>query len=57
MTAAATPNQPGDGELDRRVEALIAQMTLAEKAGQVTQYFYFDPFHHRGVTSRSAHRS
>ncbi|HST64631.1 MAG TPA: glycoside hydrolase family 3 N-terminal domain-containing protein, partial [Mycobacteriales bacterium] len=25
-----------------RVEALLAQLTVAEKAGQLTQYFYFD---------------
>jgi len=29
------------GTIDSRVDALIAQMTSAEKAGQLTQYFYF----------------
>jgi beta-glucosidase len=37
---------PGPGRSDadvaERVDALIAQMTVAEKAGQLTQYFYFD---------------
>ena len=31
-----------DAEVAERVDALIAQMTMAEKAGQLTQYFYFD---------------
>ncbi len=31
-----------DAEVAARVDALIAQMTVAEKAGQLTQYFYFD---------------
>ena len=31
----------GDAEVAERVDALIAQMTVAEKAGQLTQYFYF----------------
>ena len=40
----AGPPGPGrsDAEVAERVDALIAQMTLAEKAGQLTQYFYFD---------------
>src|SRR5580692_8696943 len=40
---AGTPG-PGrsDAEVAERVDALIAQMTVAEKAGQLTQYFYFD---------------
>jgi beta-glucosidase len=33
----------GDAEVAERVDALIAGMTLAEKAGQLTQYFYFGP--------------
>jgi len=34
---------PGSGRGNaERVDALIAQMTVAEKAGQLTQYFYFD---------------
>jgi beta-glucosidase len=31
-----------DAEVAERVDALIAGMTTAEKAGQLTQYFYFD---------------
>src|SRR5579859_5804092 len=31
-----------DAEVAGRVEALIAAMTIAEKAGQLTQFFYFD---------------
>lgn len=30
-----------DVEVSARVEELLAQMTVAEKAGQLTQYFYF----------------
>ena len=30
-----------DPSLEARVEELLAAMTLAEKAGQLTQYFYF----------------
>jgi beta-glucosidase len=33
----------GDAEVAERVDALIARMTMAEKAGQLTQYFYFGP--------------
>ena len=29
-------------EVNERVDALLAEMTLAEKAGQLIQYFYFD---------------
>ena len=36
------PRTPDDAELGERVEALIAQMSVAEKAGQLTQYFYFN---------------
>ena len=32
-----------DAEIAERVGALIAKMTAAEKAGQLTQYFYFGP--------------
>src|SRR5580693_4882460 len=40
---AGTPGPGrGDAEVAERVDALIAQMTVAEKAGQLTQYFYFD---------------
>jgi beta-glucosidase len=37
------PNGPGHGDIEvaERVDALIARMTVAEKAGQLTQYFYF----------------
>jgi beta-glucosidase len=31
-----------DAEIAGRVDALIAQMSVAEKAGQLTQYFYFN---------------
>jgi beta-glucosidase len=31
-----------DAEVAGRVDALITEMTTAEKAGQLTQYFYFD---------------
>ena len=31
-----------DADVTERVEALLADMTVAEKAGQLTQYFYFD---------------
>ena len=31
-----------DAEIAGRIDALVAQMTVAEKAGQLTQYFYFD---------------
>ena len=30
-----------DNEITTRIDALIAEMTPAEKAGQLTQYFYF----------------
>jgi beta-glucosidase len=33
---------PGEAEVAERVDALVAGMTVAEKAGQLTQYFYFD---------------
>jgi beta-glucosidase len=33
---------PADTEVAARVEALLDDMTVAEKAGQLTQYFYFD---------------
>ena len=38
-SAAADLSNTGIGE---RVEALLADMTVAEKAGQLTQYFYFN---------------
>ena len=31
-----------DADVAERVDALMAEMTLAEKAGQLTQYFYFN---------------
>jgi beta-glucosidase len=31
-----------DAEVAERVDALMAEMTIADKAGQLTQYFYFD---------------
>src|SRR2546430_1208798 len=42
--AAARQSQPGplsDEAVRARADALIAQMTPEEKAGQLTQYFYF----------------
>lgn len=33
--------QPLSPELSARVESLLSQMTIEEKAGQLTQYFYF----------------
>jgi beta-glucosidase len=46
-TRAPVPGAPGssrpsDAEVAERVEALISAMNVAEKAGQLTQYFYFD---------------
>jgi beta-glucosidase len=40
---AGGPAGPGhdDAKVAERVDALIARMTVAEKAGQLTQYFYF----------------
>jgi beta-glucosidase len=42
--AAASHAWPvhSEAEVAERVEALVARMTVAEKAGQLTQYFYFD---------------
>src|SRR3954452_20576993 len=40
---SATPDAPiavDDAAFEERVEALLAQLTPAEKAGQLTQYFY-----------------
>ena len=37
----ATGSGHDDAEVAERVDALIARMTVAEKAGQLTQYFYF----------------
>ena len=33
---------PTDAEVAERVDALMAEMTIAEKTGQLTQYFYFN---------------
>jgi beta-glucosidase len=48
-SAAADQVVPGssgrvlsDAEVAERVDALMAEMTIAEKAGQLTQYFYFN---------------
>jgi beta-glucosidase len=48
-SAAADQFVPGssrpaltEAEVTDRVDALMAQMTVAEKAGQLTQYFYFN---------------
>jgi beta-glucosidase len=40
--AAVTITRLDDAEVSARVQALLARMTVAEKAGQVTQLFYFD---------------
>jgi beta-glucosidase len=40
MTPSQQRRRPED--VAERVESLLAQMTLAEKAGQLTQLFYFD---------------
>lgn len=45
-TAAAHADSPAgmarsSAEVAERVDALIAQLSMAEKAGQLTQYFYF----------------
>ncbi len=42
MSVRSTSVSPAGAEAADRVETLIAQMTVAEKAGQLTQYFYFD---------------
>ena len=41
-TASAAGPGRSDAEVAGRVDALIARMTMAEKAGQLTQYFYFN---------------
>jgi beta-glucosidase len=41
-THSGPAQAPGGGDVTDRVEALLAQMTVAEKAGQLTQYFYFN---------------
>src|SRR5215212_2018909 len=42
MTEQASPAAPAvDQEISERVDELVGQMTVAEKAGQLTQYFYF----------------
>ncbi len=47
--AAAKP--PTDAEVAARADALIAKMTPQEKAGQLTQYFYFgDPANSKRIT-------
>lgn len=35
-------NMTSDADVRGRVEALLAEMTVAEKAGQLTQYFFMD---------------
>src|SRR5215213_2085348 len=42
MTEQASPAAPAvDQEISERIDELLGQMTVAEKAGQLTQYFYF----------------
>ena len=38
------PFRNPDLGVEERVEDLLARLTLEEKAGQVTQYFYFGTF-------------
>jgi beta-glucosidase len=40
--SAAADRVMSDAVVAERVEALLADMTVAEKAGQLTQYFYFN---------------
>jgi beta-glucosidase len=43
MSVPSTPaTTHDDAEVAERVDALIARMTVAEKAGQLTQYFHFN---------------
>lgn len=42
MTVTPLPHGATDGAIRARVEQLLSDMTLAEKAGQLTQYFSFD---------------
>src|SRR4051794_16143283 len=37
----AQHTQLGEAEIRARIDKLLAEMTVAEKAGQLTQYFYF----------------
>ena len=41
LLVGASAHAADDAEVRRRADALIAQMTPEEKAGQITQYFYF----------------
>jgi beta-glucosidase len=41
-TRSGPTQAPDGGDVTDRVDALLAQMTVAEKAGQLTQYFYFN---------------
>lgn len=39
---SSSGRMPSDAEVADRVGTLVAQMSVAEKAGQLTQYFYFN---------------
>ena len=51
---ASSPKPPGLSEADirARAEELLAEMTIAEKAGQLTQYFYFGGLDDAAADSR-----
>src|SRR3954465_15800557 len=54
-TFAAPPapaQMAGDAEIAKRVDALLAQMTLQEKIGQLTQLFLFAPQMYKGAEDR-----
>ncbi|HEY5882208.1 MAG TPA: beta-glucosidase BglX, partial [Nakamurella sp.] len=40
--AGTAPDTPDEARITERVDALLSQMTVAEKAGQLTQYFYLN---------------
>jgi beta-glucosidase len=42
VVAGSSGRVLSDAEVAERVDALMAEMTIAEKAGQLTQYFYFN---------------
>lgn len=44
MSAAKTSGHNNTQSIDRRVDALLAQMTIEQKVGQLNQLFYFTKF-------------
>jgi beta-glucosidase len=42
VVAGSSGRVLSDAEVAERVDALMAEMTIADKAGQLTQHFYFD---------------